>query len=111
MHNTVRDNFLGVVRVQEGVAAFMPRAPAGEGARQSAAFLMHPCPGCLTTQWLIFPTERCARVPRHFLAAEYKEFFFPFYYLIFLALKKSPSLFAGGKSISADIIKINHSNE
>ena len=54
-----------------------------------------------------------ARVPRHFLAAEFRDLFF-FLFLLkcyFIALSKSSSLFTVGKSISADIIKINHSSE
>ena len=62
--------------VQEGVAAFLPRAQAGKCARQPAAFPVHACPGCLATYWLFFTIERCARVSRRFLAAEFRAFFF-----------------------------------
>lgn len=105
LHNTVRDNFLRVGRVREGVAAFLLRALASECARQRAAFLMHLNPGCLATYWLFFPTERSARVPRHFLAAEFREIFFLLKKKKIVALKESLS-FTERKSISADIIKI-----
>ena len=103
--------FLRVGPVQEGVAAFLPRAETGKCARQPAVFPMHAYPGCLATYWLFFPTERCARVSRRFLAAELRAFFFFLLKYYFIALNKSSSLFTEGKSISADVIKNNHFNE
>lgn len=79
--------FLRVGPVQEGVAAFLPRAQAGKCARQPAVFPMHACPGCLATYWLFFPTERCARVSRRFLAAELRAFFFFFNIISLLSTK------------------------
>ena len=80
--------FLLVGPVQEGVAAFLPRAQAGKCARQPAAFPVHACPGCLAAYWLFFPIERCARVSRRFLAAEFRAFFFFFFNIISLLSTK-----------------------
>lgn len=92
--------------MQDGVAAFLLAALAGECARHWAAFPMPPSRGCLATYWLFFPTELSARLPRHFLAAEFKKkFFFLLEKKKKVALKESLS-FTERKSISADIIKI-----